>query len=71
MFNTVIVIQRAMTCYGPDNASEKRLSIVKEMLDTVGTSKKTQEHLMPIATALCACGIVFSYVPFEPFCKAV
>jgi pyrroline-5-carboxylate reductase len=71
MFNTVIVIQRALICYSIDNASKKRLSIVKEMLDTVGTSKKAQEHLMTIATALCTCGIVFFYVPFELLRKAV
>ena len=59
MPNTAIAIGASMTCLGSSNASEKNMSIVQSLFETVGEVSRIHEDLMTSATALNACGIAF------------
>jgi pyrroline-5-carboxylate reductase len=59
MPNTGIAIRESMTCLAADAASERALSTVQALFETVGRTLVIREDLMVSATALCACGIAF------------
>jgi pyrroline-5-carboxylate reductase len=59
MPNTAMTVGESMTCIAAVNATEKDISLVQELFNTMGQSILIKEEMMSAATALCACGIAF------------
>ena len=59
MPNTAMKVGESMTCISAVNATQKDISLVQNLFDTMGQSIVINEDLMSAATALCACGIAF------------
>ena len=59
MPNTAMKVRESMTCLSSANATQKDMSMVQELFNTMGQSIIIEEGMMSAATALCACGIAF------------
>ena len=59
MPNTALKVGESMTCLAASNATQKDISLVKDIFNTMGQTMLINEDLMSAATALCACGIAF------------
>jgi pyrroline-5-carboxylate reductase len=59
MPNTAMKVRESMTCLSAVNATEKDISLVQDLFNTMGQCIVINEDLMSAATALCACGIAF------------
>ncbi len=59
MPNTAMKVRESMTCLSSANATQKDMSMVQELFNTMGQSIVIEEGMMSAATALCACGIAF------------
>jgi pyrroline-5-carboxylate reductase len=59
MPNTAMKVRESMTCLSSANATQKDMSMVQELFNTMGQSIVIEEEMMSAATALCACGIAF------------
>ncbi|HEU4470768.1 MAG TPA: pyrroline-5-carboxylate reductase [Flavisolibacter sp.] len=59
MPNTAMKVGESMTCLSAVNATEKDISLVQQIFNTMGQSIVINEDMMSAATALCACGIAF------------
>ena len=59
MPNTAMKVRESMTCLSSANATQKDLSMVQSLFNTMGQSIIIEEEMMSAATALCACGIAF------------
>src|SRR6476661_6743085 len=59
MPNTAMKVRESMTCLSAVNATEKDISLVQDLFNTMGQCIIINEDLMSAATALCACGIAF------------
>lgn len=59
MPNTAMRIGESMTCISAANATQKDISMVQNIFNTMGQSIVINEDMMSAATALCACGIAF------------
>jgi pyrroline-5-carboxylate reductase len=59
MPNTAMKVGESMTCLAAVNATQKDISLVQHIFNTMGQSIVINEDMMSAATALCACGIAF------------
>lgn len=59
MPNTAMKVGESMTCLANANATEKDITLVQNIFNTMGQSLLINEDMMSAATALCACGIAF------------
>jgi pyrroline-5-carboxylate reductase len=59
MPNTAMKVRESMTCLSSANATQKDMTMVQELFNTMGQSIVIEEEMMSAATALCACGIAF------------
>ena len=59
MPNTAMKVGESMTCISAVNATQKDITLVQNIFDTMGQSILIAEDMMSAATALCACGIAF------------
>ncbi len=59
MPNTAMKVRESMTCLSSANATQKDISMVQSLFNTMGQSIVIEESMMSAATALCACGIAF------------
>lgn len=59
MPNTAMKVGESMTCISAVNATQKDITLVQNIFDTMGQSIIIAENMMSAATALCACGIAF------------
>jgi pyrroline-5-carboxylate reductase len=59
MCNTAIAIGASMTCMCSKDASEKQLTEVRGLFDSLGVTLVIEERLMKAATVLAASGIAF------------
>jgi pyrroline-5-carboxylate reductase len=59
MPNTAMKVGESMTCIAAVNATQKDITLVQNLFDTMGQSLLINEEMMSAATALCACGIAF------------
>lgn len=59
MPNTAMKVGESMTCLAAANATQKDISLVQDIFNTMGQSILINEDMMSAATALCACGIAF------------
>lgn len=59
MPNTAMKVRESMTCLSSSNATQKDISMVQDLFNTMGQSIIIEESMMSAATALCACGIAF------------
>ena len=59
MPNTAMRVGESMTCLAAVNATQKDITLVQSIFNTMGQSILINEDMMSAATALCACGIAF------------
>ncbi len=61
MPNTAIAVHQSMTfiCHNT-NATDKQIEKVSSIFDALGKVAVIEERLMPVATALCSCGIAYA-----------
>ena len=59
MPNTAMKVGESMTCLAAVNATQKDISLVKNIFNTMGQCLVINEDMMSAATALGACGIAF------------
>lgn len=59
MPNTAMKVGESMTCLAATNATQKDITLVRNIFNTMGQSMLINEDMMSAATALCACGIAF------------
>jgi len=59
MPNTAMKVRESMTCIAAVNATDRDITMVQDLFNTMGQSLLIKEDMMSAATALCACGIAF------------
>lgn len=59
MPNTAMKVGESMTCISAVNATQKDVTLVQNLFNTMGQTIVINEDMMSAATALCACGIAF------------